>query len=221
MRLNTPAIHLVILGMTLFSCTIVKNDAASPKNTGDTDFFFANSGFDPDALVLEIWDSKVLPNLEQQSHCLRTVLDAMEESQELAGKEYGYRIGDEGAYYNFVVNTLAKPLRIDTDSRNGLAWLDIEPFDGEEDVIMQIGPVIKGSSIRDNLKFISLNNFDNQVDFARFASSLNNKVKDSVLNNIQMETLTEQTINITATFTLDDSASLPVLTPVKLLLTEE
>lgn len=42
-------------------------------------------------------------------------------------------------------------------------------------VVMQIGPIIRGNSIRDAASFINFDDFKNQIQFARFAKELNKK----------------------------------------------
>ncbi len=46
---------------------------------------------------------------------------------------------------------------------------------GEEDVVLQIGPIIRGNAIRDAASFINFDDFKNQVQFARLSKALNKK----------------------------------------------
>lgn len=44
-----------------------------------------------------------------------------------------------------------------------------------DNVVLQIGPIIRGNSIRDAASFINFDDFKNQVQFARLSKELNNK----------------------------------------------
>ncbi len=46
---------------------------------------------------------------------------------------------------------------------------------GGNDVVVQIGPIIRGNSIRDAASFINFDDFKNQVQFARLSKALNKK----------------------------------------------
>lgn len=208
---------VLLLAVTLIpACKIVKHDSQAKKGSGELEIFFSNSGFDPQAYVAGIWESKAIPCVEKRAGDIAEVLKALKASEDDASKKYGYRVGDEGSFYNFAVKGKVKILRVDTESRNGLAYADVVPFDGKEDVIVQIGPVFKGSSVRDSLDFISLNSFENQVEFARLASALNAKVRDSVIGTTDPAGMVGKTYKITAVFTQDGASDLPTLTPVAL-----
>ncbi|MCC8109796.1 MAG: DUF2291 domain-containing protein, partial [Planctomycetes bacterium] len=66
-------------------------------------------------------------------------------------------------------------------SKNGRVEADAQPYDGEAHIIMQIGPIFRGTAIRDMLNFVSFDDFKNQVEFAKLASQLNNHVRDTVV----------------------------------------
>ncbi len=198
------------------SCKIVKNDTTAKQGAGELEIFFSNSGFDPKAYVASIWDSKVLPYVGEKSGDMSEILSGIKSAKDATAKKYGYRVGDEGTFYNYAARGKVKITRVDTESRNGYAYGDLPPYDGKEDVSIQIGPVYKGSSIRDFLSFISLNNFENQVEFAKLAGELNAKVRDTVIGTTDPATMVGKTYEMTAVFTDDGSGELPVMTPVVL-----
>jgi predicted lipoprotein len=67
-------------------------------------------------------------------------------------------------------------LRVDTSSRTGLLLIDAEPYDGRPDAALQIGPVIRGTTLRDALPFIQFSQFVNQLQFAQVGNALNGRV---------------------------------------------
>jgi predicted lipoprotein len=70
----------------------------------------------------------------------------------------------------------AKVLRVNRESRAGTAELDIAPFDGKADAALAIGPVIRGSAVRDATGVVTFNEFVNQLDYADVNNALNDRV---------------------------------------------
>jgi predicted lipoprotein len=210
-------VAFVLLVATLPACKIVKNDSLAKKSGGEQDISSSSaSTFDPKAYVAEIWDSKVLPYIDKRAADIGVVFGGLKDSPDETSKKYGYKLGEEGTYYNFAVKGTVKILRVDTESRNGIAYGDMKPYDGKEDFALQIGPVLKGVAIRDILDFISLDSFANQVEFARLGSEFNAKVRDAVIGSMDPASMVGATFDMTAAFTLDGASDLPVLTPVRL-----
>ncbi len=207
---------IIIFLFISFSCKIVKHESSPVKPAGDQEIFFSDSGFDPEAYVDTIWDSKVLPCVKRMANDAETILSGLRSDPENTSAKYGYRIGDEGAFYNFAATGRIRILRVDTSSRNGIAYADLCPYDGEDDLILQIGPVFKGSSLRDVLDFISLNSFANQVEYARLGTALNAKVRENVVNTDDPSSFDGKEYTMLSVFTYNDALDLQVMTPVVL-----
>jgi predicted lipoprotein len=200
------------------SCTIVKNDQNAGETSPRSNAFGlsgANSRFDPKEYAAEIWDTVVVPRVESMSEDYKTLIASLEADEEEISKKYGYRLIEEGNQYNFAVKGTVKLLAIDTSSRNGTVSLDFAPYDGVEDCLMSIGPVLRGSALRDIQNTLSLNDFGNQVDFARFAAELNNKVKENILGNIDFSQVIGREADIIGAFTYDGRDGVITIMPVK------
>jgi len=128
--------------------------------------------------VNSIWDSKLVPAILKSAPDARTLLDALAASPDAAAQKYGHREGS-GEWY-FTVKGTGRALKADTTSRNGLLLVDIAPFDGKADVWIHIGPVIRGSALRDATGIIRFNDFANQIAFA----DANNAINDRALKSI-------------------------------------
>ncbi|WP_165314099.1 DUF2291 family protein [Vibrio ziniensis] len=50
---------------------------------------------------------------------------------------------------------------------------------GSKELLLQIGPIIRGNSIRDAASFINFDDFKNQVQFARLSKELNKKAMEN------------------------------------------
>jgi predicted lipoprotein len=64
----------------------------------------------------------------------------------------------------------------------------------EADVL--VGPVIRGTAIRDALRFIRFSDFANQIEYAQVASSLNERVLDQLRNVPQPALLVGRRVRI-------------------------
>lgn len=164
---------LIFLGILAVSAKVVKNDPADSAGDKDTiKVFFAADKFDAEGYVSKIWESRVLPYMEEKAVDLRVLTDAVKANHRAAGEKYGYRAVAEQNPYNFSVKGKVKILSANVKSRNGRAEADIEPFDGQPDITIQLGPVFKGTSLRDSLDFVTFDDFKNQVEFAKLATQL-------------------------------------------------
>lgn len=206
---------LLIASLVFFSCTIKKHDEADKAKAKDgIEIYFGNTGFDAKQYVAEIWDAKVLPYVQLKAKPLDILMAGLETDAARFSKECGYRVGEEGTFYNFAVQGRVTLVGINQESRNGLVYAkSCSNPDGKE-YVFQIGPVFKGTSLRDILDFISLNDFENQVEFARLANELNFKVRDDVLGGLSFEDLVGSEVDVTAVFTFDPTNQVHVMTPV-------
>jgi predicted lipoprotein len=90
------------------------------------------------------------------------------------------------------------------------------PFDGKEDCRLRIGPVLQGYALRDIQSGISPNSFVNQVDWARLATELNNKVKETVLAGVDFSTMAGKEAELLGVFTYEGSGTGITITPVRI-----
>lgn len=214
---KVPIFFIIVLiaSIVLFSCTIKKHEEADKaKAKGGIEIYFGNTDFDAKVYVDGIWDDKVVPYIQQNAEPLGILMAGLEIDADTFSKEYGYRVGEEGTFYNFAVEGRVSIVGVNKESRNGLLYIEVCPTPGEKQYVLQIGPVFKGTSIRDILDFISLNDFENQVEFARLANEFNFKVRDDVLGGLSFEDLIGSEADMTAVFTFDPANQVHVMTPV-------
>jgi predicted lipoprotein len=186
------------------------------KKEGKLDIYFVDDTFKADDYVAGIWKSKVLPLFEEKSVDLATLLSTYRENQEETGSKFGYREKAEGSPWNFKVKGVGKILKARTKSRAATMEIDLEPQDGSRDAIIQIGPVIKGTSIRDSLDFVTFGMFTNQIEFAQLANALNKRTYKDVLSTVDRATIVGKTVRFTGAFTQVPYSSKILITPVQL-----
>jgi len=166
--------------------------------------------------VDQLWTENIVPYIVQESKKNKAgkVISAIKSDQKRAGEEYGTRESSAGTPWKYIISGEAKIISLNTESRNGTVDLDLKPYDDEPELKMQIGPVIRGTSIRDSLDFISFDNFGNQIEYAQFSSELNDKVIKEVLNEFKFENLLDQEIDFKGV-AIKDSSEI-ILTPVEI-----
>lgn len=223
LTLNTTAVRVAIfslliisLPMMLSACklyTVVKLDQNSSSSQESGFSAGGDSNFDGDKYVNSVWSSKVIPYITKKAVDVTQVLNAIKQNVDGAGKQFGLRDNSEGSPWNFIVKGRGKVMAVDTASRAGTVDIDLPPYDGKKDLILQIGPVIKGSSIRDSLSFISFDNFENQIVFAQLGNSFNKKAYETVLSKIKFSALKGKEIEFSGAFTMGDSSDI-LLTPI-------
>lgn len=174
----------------------------------------------PVAYVDSIWTSRLLPAITQNAVNARALLDALAASPEQAETRYGHSDANGPVY--FIVQGEGVVTSVDTRSRNGVALIDIAPFDQRPDLSIQIGPVLRGASLRDATGIIRFTDFVNQLQFADVGNELNGRVLKTVLAHLDTSTLKGRTITFAGTLAAERKADPPLreLIPVKLTIGE-
>jgi len=223
-RQNQIRIFLFIVFAVLFvSCTVVRNEKVSSGSITSEEeqfkgFAYRDSSFNPQQFADENWESMVLPRIESMAVDFPLLFTELQLNEDSASRRYGFRHLEEGNHFNFAVKGTVKILSVDTSSSNGFVTVDFSPFDGRPDCQMSIGPVISGTklAIRDIQDSISINDFLNQTEFARLAGALNNKVRDTVVNDIDFSQHIGAEAEILGAFTYYGKDSAIDIIPVRL-----
>ena len=167
LRLLAVVAVLVIAVSGLAGCKI-KYDSDTSGAGG------ADAAFNAATYVDKLWDAKVMPLMATAPVDVGTVLTAIAQDPDAAGKQYGRRAGD-GQPWTYLVKGEGAVTSVDVTSRHGTATLEVMIDNKPTTVILQIGPVIFGTSLRDALPFIAFGDFVNQIDYAEVSRALNGK----------------------------------------------
>jgi predicted lipoprotein len=207
------ALALSTISLALGACKIV---ATPRKQAGGADDG-NNSGFDPDAMVSAIWDAKVLPYLNAKAGPLSEVTALARSNPEEAGTKFGYRAKGGNEPWTFAVKIVGRIVSAETASRAATISIDTVG-DGEVAAIVQIGPAMRGTALRDSLNFVSFNNFKNQIDYAQFGKAFNQHVARTILAQLPRDSLIGRNAEILGAFTLEAGDQPPLVTPAQLTL---
>jgi predicted lipoprotein len=206
-RFMKPA--ALLLALALPACKILPTEQATQQSGVDT--FFDDKSFDPDKMVREMWDTKVIPYLTSKAGSFPEVRDLARTSPDEAGRKYGFRQKEGNAPWTVVARIEGKVVAANTASRAATMDVDADG-DGKGDATIQIGPAMRGTALRDALDFVSFNTFTNQIDFAKFGKAFNQHVDRTSLSALPRDSLLGRQVTILGAFPLDKSA-LPLVTP--------
>jgi predicted lipoprotein len=172
--------------------------------------------FDPVAYVDSIWDAKVVPAVLSSAVDAHILLQSLAVSPDEARRKYGRREGN-GVHF-VMVKGEGRVLSIDSSSRSRLVLLDIAPFDQRPDVSIQLGPVLRGTSLRDTTGIVRFTDFANQLQFADVGNELNAHALKSILDAIDQTSLNGRIVSFAGTSSLEDAGQPPIhdVVPVRL-----
>ncbi len=207
-RFMKPA--ALLLALALPACKILPTEQATKQSGVDT--FFDDRSFDPDKMVREMWDSRVIPYLNAKAGSLADVRGLARTNADEAGRKYGSRQKEGNAPWTVVAKIEGKVVAANIASRAATIDVDADG-DGKADASIQIGPAMRGTALRDALDFVSFNTFTNQIDFAKFGKAFNQHVDRTALSALPRDKLVGRQVTILGAFPLDQTASLPLVTP--------
>jgi predicted lipoprotein len=161
----------------------------------------AGKPFDAIAFVDSIWRSEVLRSL-----------DEAREAEEVVRGTAGP--GARGARQpSVVVRGRGRVVSVDTRSRSGTASLELDG-PSRPVVIVQVGPVITGTAIRDALPALGFDRFVNQLQHADVGNELNARVERDVLGRLDRSSLRGRRVRFAGMATFEEGRPLAI-TPVR------
>jgi predicted lipoprotein len=202
----------VVLAMGLSGCVpwTVRpiGEAGSPRQAAPV--------VSPAEYVDSIWASKLVPALRTSAVDARTLLDALAASADGAKQKYGRH--ESGGAWFFSVRGAGKVLAVDTRSRAGFVSIDVPPLDGAADLTLQIGPVLRGTALRDATGLVRFTDFVNQIQFAAVGTEMNNRAWQSALASLQPKSLQGREVRFCGAFAMepDGPAQIRDVVPIDL-----
>jgi predicted lipoprotein len=208
----------LLLILTLGSCKLAVIRPLDPK-TGKAMLSEEDSKkvFSAETYVAERWNDPLLTTVQSSAVELSTLLSELTADNAAASEKYGHQQGS--GPFNFIVKGQGVVTEVDTSSKAGLARIDLDPADGTADVAIAVGPVIKGTGLRDAMPFIDFNQFTNQLEYADVSKKLHEHVMNNVIASIDLTSLQGKTINFSGAFAFKDVESI-IVTPVELKVVE-
>ena len=192
-----------IVCLLLGGCTVVPIEEVQGTGGGSSGSYQGDASFDPAQYAADNWE-KIVQNADEKANPMSEVLAAYNADSAAAGGEYGVRaLDDDTSPWNFIVKDEVVILEVNRDSKKGRMSVDMEPFDGEADYIVQVGPIYSGSAIRDSAEFIKFGDFKNQITYGDLAKALNKHADENVVTPMDFDGKAGEKISITGVFADD------------------
>lgn len=119
----------------------------------------------------QLWQQKLVPQLQAEARPVSALLTSMRSAKDFdtACQSYGYRTQAENPCI-FSVSVQGDVTAVNTTSRSGKMTVKDESGDS---VTVQIGPIIRGTALRDGYRGAGYQDFNDQVLFGDFGKAIN------------------------------------------------
>ena len=206
-------VAILTAGVLLSSCRFVPTSEVQALASAQA----PDAGFDPDKMVATIWKSKVVPYFDKKAGPFAEVRSLAAASPDEAGAKFGYRPKSGDVPWTFLVRLEGVVVEANTELRAATIGVDTTGK-GKTDAVVQIGPAMRGTAIRDALDFVSFNDFTNQIDFARYGKAFNLYVNREALEKLPRDSLVGRKVTVLGAYPSSSPADTPLVTPVEIML---
>ena len=153
---------LMLIAVVLGGCRIVSQqelaDLKNPPNPNMTN-------------IAQTWQQKLVPQVVGEAKPLAELMKSLQSAPDFdsACKTYGYRSQEENPCV-FSVSVSGDVTAVNTTSRSGK--MTVKDISGDS-VTIQVGPIIRGTALRDAYKGASYQDFNDQVMFGDYGRAIN------------------------------------------------
>jgi predicted lipoprotein len=197
-------IGVVLAGAIAGTTTVVAADDPDAAGVGP-------ETFDPVQYADERYESEVVPAITDNAVDITELLPAIVADPEAAGEQFGHKDGVTSPYAYPVSGTgVAGPVE------GTLMPVAIDGLPEGVEVVIQVGPAINGTALRDATGLIGFDDFLNQIEYADVSTELNNKVKEQVLADFDAAAASGRTVDFVGAFSYGSNTALLQVTPVEL-----
>lgn len=155
----------------------------------------ASEEFSPKTYAESKFASIIAPAIIDRASDLVPMSQAISKDKDAAAKEFGMVSGSSAPVYSAAFTGVAGEV-----SSDGLLPVVVSGVSGEIKVLIQMGPAINGTAIRDATGLVNFPEFTNQIEYQNVGAELNNQVKEHILATIAASDLNGKTVNVTGSF---------------------
>lgn len=200
-KLIVPAALFVLLVLMIVNTKFLFGNEATQAAPGT---------FSPSSFAQEKYESEIAPDIDKRATDLVTVATAIKADSAAAAKQYGVAAGTSAPVYSVkFAGTAGKP------DPNGLVQVTVPGLPADMKVLVQTGPAVNGTAIRDATGKVDFSQFKNQIDYQNVGAELNNQVKKLVLAKLDSAAIEGKQLDVVGAFQLVSPTSF-VVTPVKI-----
>jgi predicted lipoprotein len=170
-----------------------------------------SEAFDPVVYVDKIWDSKIIPAINEKAVDLSLIMGEMKsDSNGFAKKDdliaiaQKYGLITVGEAHVYMVKGTGQVVNVDTSSSTGIMEIQLDGYTGPIKVLIYIGPRIPSdeTSVRDAVGFISFGDFKEQTEYGKVGAEINKRIIVQVLTPLNKDQLQGKTITFYGALTI-------------------
>ncbi|UWQ97223.1 DUF2291 domain-containing protein [Rhodobacteraceae bacterium M385] len=163
---------VLLCALSLVGCKIIyesdESEAAIPAGQEGDD---ARNAARLDAT----FETELLPLVSDRALSIADLRAEIDIGIDIAGEAHGNRGAGQGVAWNFAVSDTGEIIDANLESSARTADVDVDG-NGTPDVRLQLGPVIRGTTLRDVAPFYNFDDFRDQIEFARLARAINDRM---------------------------------------------
>lgn len=202
-----PLVILAVVGLALLATiaattTVVSGSEPVPGSA---------AAFDAAQYAEEQYDSAVVPAITESATDIGDLLTKIATDPGATGEELGHRAGATSPY-SYAASGEGIAGKVD----GTLLPVDVPGVPDGTQVVLQVGPAINGSALRDATGLIDFSDFLNQIEYANAATELNTKVKERVLADFDAAAAEGKSVRFTGAFSTGSNPAVIQVTPVEL-----
>lgn len=174
---------LIMMGMSTTVLTAEQSAAVAAEE------------FSPKTYAEAKFESIIMPAIIDRATDLVPMSKAISKDKAAAATEFGMVSGSSAPVYSAVFTGVAGEV-----SADGLLPVAVPGVPSDIKVLVQMGPAINGTAIRDATGLVNFPEFTNQIDFQNVGAELNSQVKEKVLDGLTASDMNSKTVTVTGSF---------------------
>lgn len=202
MRLIAVGVGVVLVAAMVMSTKFLSGDESAAAG---------GEQFSAEGYAEENYESVIAEWITENAAPALDLHQAISADVDAAGEEYGGRAGTSAWSFPVTFTGVAGQV----NPANGQLPVTIDGLPADLQVIVQTGPAVNGSALRDVTGEIEFGMFTNQMEYQSVAVQLNNKVKELVLTGLDAASLNGKQITVTGAFAYGNPAAW-IVTPVEI-----
>lgn len=211
---RTPLWRRPVVIYTVLALALLGAIAGTTTVVSASDTAAADSGkhmFDAKGYANEKYDSEVVPAITKSAVPIIELLPKIIADPAAAGAKYGHHDGITSPYAYAVTGT-----GVAGAVQGTLMPLTVAGMPPGVQLMIQVGPAINGTALRDATGLIGFGDFLNQIEYANASTELNAKVKQEVLAGFDAAAAVGKKVTFTGAFAYGSNTALLQITPIKL-----
>lgn len=205
-RLGVVIIILGVMMSVLTGCAKIIKTGTEAEVTGE-------KSFEETLDVSSFWDSQTIPEIREKAVELKDFLTEANGDMKSLSSKYGKETAGATKSVSFAVHGTGTITEVFTEKKAGYIAVDLDGYNGPEKIMIQIGSVIKKTSIRDYLSFINVNDYADQIQFAELSKQINAYVLENVIAGNDIDNSLGKQVEFYGCFTYEKADEI-LITPV-------